>query len=220
MEKTNAINSTKSDNTFIESDITFIKAIILLLFLIISLLFIRSILFYSNVDSNADSNVDSNADSTTVHKLNTVAEKDNTITQFKGQEQEQLLGYAQDQEQVVLKQEQEQEQVQEQVQVLKQLENNTKQIYKKGDEVYLPSSITGEFGYIGRDRICFKNKIGDQEYVSKRSGCMVCDIDSTNNINNITGTNILSTCVYGTDSEEIANGTLLSRIGCELKCQK
>ncbi len=73
----------------------------------------------------------------------------------------------------------------------------TKQTYKKFEEITLPSSISYPNGYIGRDYICYRKKIGDQDFVSKRGGCMACqinnkDIDKTGN----THTNVVSSCVY------------------------
>jgi hypothetical protein len=78
----------------------------------------------------------------------------------------------------------------------------TKQTYKKYDEITLPSSLSPTTGgYIGRDYICFRNKLGDTSYVSKNSGCMACQVDNSGKNNNYsnTQTNVVATCVYTTD---------------------
>jgi hypothetical protein len=79
---------------------------------------------------------------------------------------------------------------------------NTKQIYKKYDEITLPSSVDGKSGYIGRDYICYKNKANNIDFMSSRPNCMVCQTDPTNNNYGNTNTNIISTCVY---SDNIKN---------------
>lgn len=73
----------------------------------------------------------------------------------------------------------------------------TRQIYKKGDEIVLPSSLSGP--YIGRDQICFRTKLGDTDFMGARSGCMACQVDTRANHKTYdnTKTNVMSTCVYG-----------------------
>lgn len=100
--------------------------------------------------------------------------------------------------------------------------DKTKQNYKKGESVYLPSSLDDKLGYIGRDFICYRHSMKDQDYISKRGGCMACTVDLTNdgkNIDAITGTNILSTCVYGHDSDVLLDDKIWSRKKCETMCQ-
>jgi len=91
----------------------------------------------------------------------------------------------------------------------------TKQTYKQFDEIKLPSSIGGEAGYIGRDFICFRDKISDQDFVSKRNGCMACQVD--NKIHAKTGTNIIATCVYGENSTD---PSVWTHAMCESECSK
>lgn len=72
--------------------------------------------------------------------------------------------------------------------------------YEKLQEVTNPSNLNGTGGYIGRDQICFREKLGDVEFMKKRYGCMACQVDKrTNGEKNYDGTktNIISTCVYG-----------------------
>lgn len=92
----------------------------------------------------------------------------------------------------------------------------TKQTYKQFDEITLPSSIDGKMGYVGRDFICFRDKISDQQFVSKRNGCMACQVDN-NKVNPITGTNVVSTCVYG---DNINDPSVWSHAMCESKCSQ
>jgi len=96
-----------------------------------------------------------------------------------------------------------------------QTQQTTKQTYKQFDEVKLPSSIGGEAGYIGRDFICFRDKISDQDFVSKRNGCMACQVD--NKMHAKTGTNITATCVYGENSTD---PSVWTRAMCESECSK
>lgn len=80
----------------------------------------------------------------------------------------------------------------------------TKNTYNKFDEIDLPSSVDLPNGYIGRDYICFRNKIGDQNFVNKRSGCMACQVDSRQNGNKNyqgTNTNVIATCVYSNHTD-------------------
>lgn len=93
--------------------------------------------------------------------------------------------------------------------------NMTKQTYKKFDEIKLPSSVGGKTGYIGRDFICFRDKISDQDFVSKRTGCMACQVD--NKIHPKTETNITATCVYG---ENTTDPSVWTRAMCESECSK
>jgi len=98
----------------------------------------------------------------------------------------------------------------------------TKQIYNKYDEIILPSSIGGASGYVGRDYVCFRNKIGDQPYVSKRTGCMACQIDTTGGGTKTyagTNTNIISTCSYA-DKSDPSDLSLWTKDVCMVQCGK
>jgi len=72
----------------------------------------------------------------------------------------------------------------------------TKQIYSKYEEINYPSSLTEPNGYISRDQICFRNKMGDFDFMRKRSGCMACQVDTTQNNKNYLNTNVITTCLY------------------------
>lgn len=77
-----------------------------------------------------------------------------------------------------------------------------KTIYKEFDQVINPSSKSLETGgYISRDYVCYREKAGDINFISKRPMCMVCTLNNNNEINQITKTNIESTCVYASDNE-------------------
>jgi hypothetical protein len=75
-----------------------------------------------------------------------------------------------------------------------------RQTYNQFDEIDSPSSLDGPQGYIGRDYVCFRNKLGDQSFVNKRSGCMACTVDKGSSGANTTyggtNTNVISTCTY------------------------
>lgn len=96
----------------------------------------------------------------------------------------------------------------------------TQQIYRKYEEVILPSSVDASTGgYIGRDYICYKEKIGNQSFVSKNPKCMVCSIDNSNNTQHSnTHTNITSTCVYSDDKNN-TNPTVWTKQMCLKKCE-
>lgn len=97
--------------------------------------------------------------------------------------------------------------------------NKIKTIYKPYEEVYYPSSIDDN-NYISRDYICYRDKIKDQDFVSKRKGCMACVIDPTNKINKVTGSNILSTCIYGSDANALVDSTIFSKQKCLVTCEE
>lgn len=98
----------------------------------------------------------------------------------------------------------------------------TKQIYTKLDEITLPSSISASTGgYIGRDFVCFRGKMGDASYVSKNNGCMACQVDKSGKNNNYgkTQTNVISTCVY-TDDPKNTDPSIWTKQMCEASCGK
>ena len=97
--------------------------------------------------------------------------------------------------------------------------DKVKQFYKKGENVYLPASLGGKLGYVGRDYLCYRHKVNDQDYIAKRGGCMVCNVDLTNaNTNGFAGTNIINTCVFGSDDDALLDSKILSRKKCETIC--
>ena len=67
-----------------------------------------------------------------------------------------------------------------------------KEIYKKNEEINLPSKSKDS------NYICYRNKLNDDDFTSKRSGCMACQVDSRidGEFYSNTGTNVISTCVY------------------------
>lgn len=104
----------------------------------------------------------------------------------------------------------------------KQEESNiaTKQIYEKGDEVTLPSSLSQPDGYISRDMVCFRNKLGNIDYMKKRAGCMACQVDSRadKKMYNGTNTNIISSCVYSKDKPD--DPSVWTKDQCVAMCAK
>jgi hypothetical protein len=98
----------------------------------------------------------------------------------------------------------------------------TKQQYNKLDEITLPSSISNSTGgYIGRDFVCFRSKLGNEAYVSKNTGCMACQVDKSGKNNNYGGTltNVISTCVY-TDDPNNTDPNIWSKQMCISACEK
>ncbi len=100
--------------------------------------------------------------------------------------------------------------------------DKVKQFYKKGEDVFLPSSIGGKSGYIGRDHICYRHLVKDQNYISKRGGCMACTVDESNGGKNITfaETNILTTCIYGSDEDALIDNKIWSKKKCQTVCSE
>lgn len=76
----------------------------------------------------------------------------------------------------------------------------TQQIYAKYDEIIHPSSLSGISGYISRDQICFRNKMGDLDYMKKRAGCMACQVDNTKD-KKYFNTNVITTCLYSPEPD-------------------
>ena len=98
----------------------------------------------------------------------------------------------------------------------------TKQMYKKYDEITLPSSLSPTTGgYIGRDYVCFRDKLGDVSYVSKNSGCMACQVDNSGKNNNYsnTHTSVVATCVYTTDPNN-TDPSVWTKQMCTNSCAK
>jgi hypothetical protein len=97
----------------------------------------------------------------------------------------------------------------------------TKQIYKKYDEIVKPSSISGNTGYIGRDYVCFRDKLGDQQFVSKRNGCMACQVDNRLDSDKYVGTNtnVISSCVY-TETDDHTDPAVWTYKMCKSECAK
>ncbi len=98
---------------------------------------------------------------------------------------------------------------------------NTKSVYKKNDDITLPSSLSKPDGYIGRDYVCYRGKLCDQFFVSQRPGCMACQVDSRNNGSNKyagTGTNVMTTCVYGSDADNMTNPNIWTKQMCINSC--
>jgi hypothetical protein len=83
---------------------------------------------------------------------------------------------------------------------------NVKRIYEKYEDIKLPSSISAETGgYISPHQICFRKRMNDTEFVSKRPGCMACQVDKRPNGNKNydgTQTNIAVTCPYSLDDSD------------------
>lgn len=79
--------------------------------------------------------------------------------------------------------------------------NSTKQIYAKYDEITLPSSTDAIHGYIGRDQICFRHKLGDIGFMNKRPKCMACQVDTRSGSTQHLNTNVITSCVYAENSD-------------------
>jgi len=93
--------------------------------------------------------------------------------------------------------------------------------YKKYQQITNPSSISEPDGYIGRDKVCYRNKIGDSDFVKRRFGCMACQVDNdTTKKHNYDGTrtNVISTCVYS-DKADLENGIWDENM-CREQCGK
>lgn len=102
------------------------------------------------------------------------------------------------------------------------VELTTKQIYDKLEEITLPSSISSSTGgYVGRDFVCFRSKMGDESYVSKNTGCIACQVDKSGKNNNYgnTKTNVISTCVY-TDDPTNKDPSIWTKHQCVASCEK
>ena len=97
----------------------------------------------------------------------------------------------------------------------------TQQIYNKYDEITKPSSNGKPNGYIGRDFVCFRGKDGDHTFMSKRTGCMACQVDSRQNSEKYEGTqtNVISTCVYSDDLDP-NDQSVWTKDMCRSKCEK
>lgn len=95
----------------------------------------------------------------------------------------------------------------------------TKQFYQKYDLVNHPSSYDP---YIGRDYIAYRNLNCDRNYVSKRPGCMACQVDLRKDVDHNydgTKTNIISTCLYDYNNKENnGNGDIWDYERCKKEC--
>lgn len=98
--------------------------------------------------------------------------------------------------------------------------DNTKQFYKKYEEIMLPSSLQP---YIGRDRVAYRGLLGKQGFVSKRPGVMACQVDTSNNwqSQNYDGTmtNIVATCAY-TINDSSDDPNIWTKSQCMTECGK
>lgn len=79
--------------------------------------------------------------------------------------------------------------------------------YKKYELITKPSNLDPQTGgYISRDFVCYRYMLSDQDFVKKRPYCMACQVDTSDSPNSQnrggTGTNVISTCVYGDDKSE------------------
>ena len=100
------------------------------------------------------------------------------------------------------------------------ISRETRTVYSKYDEILLPSSVSGmPDGYIGRDYICYRGRAEDRNFMAKRGGCMACQINKNNSKDNITKTNIFTTCVYGTDEDHAKDPTVNTKQMCLNKCK-
>jgi hypothetical protein len=72
-----------------------------------------------------------------------------------------------------------------------------KQIYKKNEEILYPSSRSP---HISRDKICYRSRYNNDDFIKKHDGCLACQVDTTDNWNNNnyddSKTNIIATCPY------------------------
>ncbi|AYV75763.1 MAG: hypothetical protein Terrestrivirus3_32 [Terrestrivirus sp.] len=98
--------------------------------------------------------------------------------------------------------------------------DNTKQFYKKYEEIMLPSSLQP---YIGRDRVAYRGLLGKQGFVSKRPGVMACQVDTSNNwqSQNYDGTmtNVVATCAY-TINDSSDDPNIWTKSQCMTECGK
>jgi hypothetical protein len=97
----------------------------------------------------------------------------------------------------------------------------TKQYYLKGEEITLPSSVSQPTGYIGRDNVCFRSKLGDIPFMNKREKCMACQVDNRTKWQTYDGTNtnIISTCLYSDNPNE-HDPSLWTKAHCQAECNK
>lgn len=100
-------------------------------------------------------------------------------------------------------------------------EDEIKRIYNKLDEITKPSNLTGERGYIGRDQICYRSKLGDTEFMKKRPYCMACQVDIRKGGNvdyDGTYTNVMKTCLYA-DNHDPNDPTVWTKDKCIVTCR-
>ena len=99
----------------------------------------------------------------------------------------------------------------------------TKQQYNKGDEIILPSSISHPVGYIGRDQVCFRGKLGNIAYMKQRPGCMACLVDNRSEKERKTydgtNTNVIASCTYS-DEASPNDPTIWTKQKCIIECAK
>jgi len=103
------------------------------------------------------------------------------------------------------------------------ISRETKASYNKYDIISLPASIDGPDGYIGRDYVCYRGRASDKLFMSKRGNCMACQVDKRNdgkNKNIQTQTNVITTCVYGSDDDHKADSTVWTKQMCIDACKK
>ena len=92
--------------------------------------------------------------------------------------------------------------------------------YNKYDEITKPSSVSQPYGYIGRDFVCFRNKMKDHNFMKKRSGCMACQVDQSENKHHNyhgTNTNVIATCVYA-DQKDPNDPDVWTYEECKQRC--
>lgn len=97
--------------------------------------------------------------------------------------------------------------------------DKVKTIYKKEEPVYYPASL-GVDGYMSRDVVCYRERAGDVQFISKRPGCMACTVNDDGSINKKTETNIKTTCVYGSDADALLDASIWSEQKCITECNK
>lgn len=97
----------------------------------------------------------------------------------------------------------------------------TQQIYEKYEEIMLPSNLEySSGGYIGRDFVCFRDKLSNNEFVSKNPQCMACQVDTTGKKTyGNTQTNIVATCAYSDDKNN-TDPTIWTKQMCTNACGK
>ena len=99
-------------------------------------------------------------------------------------------------------------------------QHKTKNIYKKYEEILLPSSLkqsTG--GYIPAHFVRYREKSNNINYIKKRPHCMACQVDNRQNKNSNydnTMTNISVTCPY---SDENIKG-VFTKEDCIQRCSE
>jgi hypothetical protein len=100
-------------------------------------------------------------------------------------------------------------------------ENTTQRNYNKLDEITKPSNLTGDRGYIGKDQICYRSKLGDLDYMKKRPYCMACQVDKRKDGNvdyDGTYTNIMKTCLYA-DNYDPNDSNIWTKDKCLITCK-